>query len=152
MRFLVDENLPRRFANILRDAGHDVSHVLDLDLGGRPDDDLFELARREGFVVVTKDADFSALAVLGGEDASRFCGHSRAHSTLLTRRLEKRAGERGAAAGTSRLMTRVRSSSPPARRLGTPRRTCQAAHLVCPTVVAPGRGVQYAVRVASPPC
>jgi predicted nuclease of predicted toxin-antitoxin system len=67
VRFLVDENLPRRFAVMLRDAGHDVDHVLDFDLGGRPDDDVFQLARREGYVVVTNDADFSTLAVLSGD-------------------------------------------------------------------------------------
>jgi predicted nuclease of predicted toxin-antitoxin system len=67
VRFLVDENLPRRFAVMLRDAGHDVDHVLDLDLGGHPDDDVFQLARREGYVVVTNDADFSTLAVLSGD-------------------------------------------------------------------------------------
>lgn len=67
MRFLVDENLPRRFADILRGAGHDVTHVLDVDLGGRTDDDVFLVARRDGRVVITNDADFSALAVLGGD-------------------------------------------------------------------------------------
>lgn len=67
MKFLVDENLPRRFVDQLRDAGFDAAHILDYGLGGHPDDDAMAVARREGFVVVTYDADFSALAVLSGE-------------------------------------------------------------------------------------
>lgn len=66
MRFLVDENLPARFADLLRDAGHEVAHVVDRDLGGHPDADVMTEARREGSVVVTYDADFAAMAVLGG--------------------------------------------------------------------------------------
>lgn len=67
MRFLVDENLPDRFAGLLRDAGHEATHVADHDLGGHPDADVMTLARREASVVVTYDADFAAMAVLGGD-------------------------------------------------------------------------------------
>lgn len=67
MKFLVDENLPPRFADQLRDAGFDAGHVLDHALGGHPDEDVMALARDEGYVVVTYDADFAALAVLAGE-------------------------------------------------------------------------------------
>lgn len=64
MRFLVDENLPARFAGLLRDAGHEATHVADHDLRGHPDADVLALARRETSVVVTYDADFAAMAVL----------------------------------------------------------------------------------------
>jgi predicted nuclease of predicted toxin-antitoxin system len=67
VRFLVDENLPSRFAECLRQAGHEASHVVDHDLRGAPDDVVMALARREHAVVVTYDADFAALLVRGGE-------------------------------------------------------------------------------------
>ena len=45
MKFLVDAQLPRRFAGWLREAGHDARHTLELPLGNRtPDHALVELA------------------------------------------------------------------------------------------------------------
>ena len=67
MKFLVDENLPRRFVDLLTNAGHEAAHVFDFDLAGHPDEDVWAVARQEGCVVVTNDADFSAIAVLGGD-------------------------------------------------------------------------------------
>ena len=59
MKFLVDAQLPRRLATRLREEGHEVVHTLDLPLGNRtPDSVINELSVREGYVVVTKDADF----------------------------------------------------------------------------------------------
>jgi predicted nuclease of predicted toxin-antitoxin system len=59
MKFLVDAQLPRRLVSQLREAGHEAIHTLDLPLGNRtPDSIINELSIREGYVVVTKDADF----------------------------------------------------------------------------------------------
>lgn len=59
MRFLVDAQLPRRLASRLREAGYEATHTLDLPHGNRtPDSVINELSTREGYVVVTKDADF----------------------------------------------------------------------------------------------
>lgn len=59
MKFLVDAQLPRRVVSRLREAGHEAIHTLDLPLGNRtPDSIINELSIREGYVVVTKDADF----------------------------------------------------------------------------------------------
>ncbi len=59
MKFLVDAQLPRRLISQLRDAGHEALHTLDLPLGNRtPDSVLDELSLREGYIVITKDADF----------------------------------------------------------------------------------------------
>lgn len=59
MKFIVDAQLPRRIAYWLRDGGHDAVHTLDLpDGNSTPDGEIVALARREGRVVVTKDADF----------------------------------------------------------------------------------------------
>jgi predicted nuclease of predicted toxin-antitoxin system len=59
MKFLVDAQLPRRLVSRFREAGHEAIHTLDLPLGNRTaDTDINELAAREGYIVVTKDADF----------------------------------------------------------------------------------------------
>lgn len=59
MKFLVDAQLPRRLVSRLREAGHEAIHTLDLPLGNHtPDSIINELSIREGYVVVTKDADF----------------------------------------------------------------------------------------------
>ncbi len=59
MKFLIDAQLPRRLVARLREAGHEAIHTLDLSGGNRTSDyDINELSVREGYVVVTKDADF----------------------------------------------------------------------------------------------
>jgi predicted nuclease of predicted toxin-antitoxin system len=59
MKFLVDAQLPRRLVSRLRGAGHEAIHTLELPLGNRtPDSIINELSVSEGYVVVTKDADF----------------------------------------------------------------------------------------------
>jgi predicted nuclease of predicted toxin-antitoxin system len=68
MKFLVDAQLPRRFAAWLRDAGHDALHTLDLPDGNRtPDATITGLSTRDRRVVVTKDADFVVSFVLRHE-------------------------------------------------------------------------------------
>lgn len=55
----MDAQLPRRVAHLLRAAGHDAVHTLDLPGANRTtDDEILELAAREQRVVVSKDADF----------------------------------------------------------------------------------------------
>lgn len=59
MRFLVDAQLPRRFASWLNEQGYDAIHTLDLPSGNRtPDADIVARSAREHRVVVTKDSDF----------------------------------------------------------------------------------------------
>jgi len=67
MKFIVDAQLPRRLANELAAAGHDVVHTLDFPLGNRtPDNEIADLAVREQRVVITKDSDFVTLFLLRG--------------------------------------------------------------------------------------
>lgn len=74
MKFLVDAQLPRRLAARLREAGHEAIHTLDMSSGNRTSDsDINELSTREGYVVVTKDADF----------VNSFLLHHRPHKLLL---------------------------------------------------------------------
>ncbi|HLM56691.1 MAG TPA: DUF5615 family PIN-like protein [Pyrinomonadaceae bacterium] len=59
MKFLVDAQLPRRLARLLREAGHEAVHTLDLPLGNRTTDGLInEISARDELTVITKDADF----------------------------------------------------------------------------------------------
>jgi predicted nuclease of predicted toxin-antitoxin system len=56
-RLLLDQGPPRTAAVILRQRGVDAAHVGELGLARKPDNGLLELARREGRVVCTLDAD-----------------------------------------------------------------------------------------------
>src|SRR3954454_20831872 len=59
MTFLVDAQLPRRLVPLLRQAGHNASHTLDLPKGNQTtDSEINEVAEREQRVVITKDSDF----------------------------------------------------------------------------------------------
>lgn len=68
MKFLMDAQLPRRFANWLKDAGHDALHTLDLPRKNlTPDGEVIARAMQEGRVVVSKDADFVQSFLISGE-------------------------------------------------------------------------------------
>lgn len=59
MRFLADENIPVSTVGFIRSLGHDVVHVLDLDLQGTPDKELYDLAIKDQRYFITKDLDFA---------------------------------------------------------------------------------------------
>lgn len=59
-RFLIDANLPYRFSLW---QGPDYLHVFDLN-DAWPDSEIWRYAREERLTIVTKDADFSILAIL----------------------------------------------------------------------------------------
>lgn len=68
MKLLVDAQLPVRLANMLREAGHDVVHTLDLPQGNRTiDREICAISLREQRIVITKDADFVNSFLLIGE-------------------------------------------------------------------------------------
>lgn len=68
MKFLVDAQLPKRFANWLNEAGHDALHTLDLPKKNRTtDEEVIARAKRDGRIVVTKDDDFVQSFLVGGE-------------------------------------------------------------------------------------
>lgn len=59
MKFLVDAQLPRRFARWLRARGFDAIHTLEMpEANATPDEKVIERADREQRIVVTKDDDF----------------------------------------------------------------------------------------------
>jgi hypothetical protein len=59
LRLKLDENLGRQAATLLRDAGHDVSTVVEQHLASSPDEDVIGVCRQEGRCLVTLDLDFA---------------------------------------------------------------------------------------------
>ena len=79
LRFLADMNLSPLTVEDLREDGYEVTRVSSLLPVNAADAEILELARRQGWVVITQDLDFSALLALGGYD----------HPSLVTLRLTK---------------------------------------------------------------
>jgi predicted nuclease of predicted toxin-antitoxin system len=59
--YLVDEDMPRSTARMLRGAGYDAADVRDIGLAGRPDDEVFDAAQRMRAVLITADREFDSL-------------------------------------------------------------------------------------------
>lgn len=68
---LLDQGLPRTAAGLLREIGWDVQHVSERGMSQAEDVAIIEVARQEGRVVVTLDADFHAFT---DSISSRSCG------------------------------------------------------------------------------
>jgi predicted nuclease of predicted toxin-antitoxin system len=66
MKLLFDHNLPPRLVVRLQDLFPHSEHVFKIGLDRSSDIEIREYAAREGFLIVTKDADFSDLCVLKG--------------------------------------------------------------------------------------
>jgi predicted nuclease of predicted toxin-antitoxin system len=65
-RFLADLNISPLTVAELRRHGWDVMRSSQLVPATAPDTEIFELARRDGFVVITQDLDYSTLLALSG--------------------------------------------------------------------------------------
>jgi predicted nuclease of predicted toxin-antitoxin system len=59
MRFLLDADMARSCAGVLRNLGHDVSDVRDIGLGSASDDAIFAHAQTERRIIVSADLDFA---------------------------------------------------------------------------------------------
>ncbi|KPK90274.1 hypothetical protein AMJ80_08620 [bacterium SM23_31] len=59
MKFKIDENLPVEVAELLRQAGHEASTVLEQDLGSSSDSDIALVCQRDGRILITLDTDFA---------------------------------------------------------------------------------------------
>ncbi len=58
LKFVVDEDIPRSTAKLLRGKGYDVLDVRDCGLRGKSDREIFEFAQREGAILFTCDLGF----------------------------------------------------------------------------------------------
>lgn len=66
MRFLLDEGMSPRVAEVLSGAGHDARHVRDLGLASANDPIVLQAARDDDRVLLTLDTDFGALLAHSG--------------------------------------------------------------------------------------
>lgn len=66
MKLLFDQNLSHQLCRLLADVFAGSAQVRALGLDQASDNDIWEFARREGFAVVTLDADYADLAALRG--------------------------------------------------------------------------------------
>ena len=66
MKTLIDQNLSFRLVDVLVRRFPGSCHVRDVGLAGQDDERIWQFARDEGFVIVTKDNDFLARALVRG--------------------------------------------------------------------------------------
>lgn len=66
MKLLFDQNLSPKLVKRLADLYPDSSHVYYASIDRASDEETRHYARTEGFVIVTKDSDFSDLCILLG--------------------------------------------------------------------------------------
>jgi hypothetical protein len=85
VRFLVDENLSPRLAELLVSSGHDALHVRALGLAAADDSVVLARAEQDNRVLVSADTDFGALLALG---------HRRGPSVIVFRRERGRRARR----------------------------------------------------------
>ena len=67
MKALLDQNLSFRLVEVLRPRFPGSVHVRDLGLTGDDDERIWTIARDDGFVIVAKDNDFLARALVRGQ-------------------------------------------------------------------------------------
>ena len=61
MKILLDENLPLSLVLELRKLGHKAEHVCNVGLRGAPDIVIAKHAKKQQFILVTKDIEFGSL-------------------------------------------------------------------------------------------
>ena len=66
MKLLFDENVSPRLIDLVRDQYPDSKHVRQAGLTGAPDAHIWQFARENGFVIVSKDDDFRQRSFLEG--------------------------------------------------------------------------------------
>lgn len=66
MKLLFDQNLSPRLPSFLADLYPDSAHVRDLGMRDATDTVIWEYAKANGFVIVSKDSDFQARSLLYG--------------------------------------------------------------------------------------
>ncbi|MEQ1929330.1 MAG: DUF5615 family PIN-like protein [Parvularculaceae bacterium] len=66
MKLLFDENLARELVERLSDVFPGSQHVVPLGFERAGDNRIWEYAKADGFVIVSKDGDFNQLAFLHG--------------------------------------------------------------------------------------
>jgi len=68
MEFLIDADLPRPTAEVIRLNGHQARDVRDVGLGSAPDEDIAAYAKANGLCLITGDFDFADIRYYPPED------------------------------------------------------------------------------------
>ncbi|MBI4687981.1 MAG: DUF5615 family PIN-like protein [Nitrospirae bacterium] len=58
LKFVIDEDMPRSTAKVLRSRGYETLDVRDCGLRGKSDAEVFKFAQKEGAVLLTGDMGF----------------------------------------------------------------------------------------------
>lgn len=66
MKLLFDQNLSPRLPRLLADLYPDSMHVREIGLRDASDAEIWECAKENGFVIVSKDSDFQQRSLLYG--------------------------------------------------------------------------------------
>jgi predicted nuclease of predicted toxin-antitoxin system len=66
IRFIVDAQLPPALARWLSAQGHEAEHVIDFGGDGTTDQEIWDRAMEKRAVILSKDEDFSLLAIRSG--------------------------------------------------------------------------------------
>lgn len=82
MRFLIDNNLPPRFAEQLRSAGHDAVHIREVASPKADDEQITEQARREARIIIAQDTDFGTILAMSGASSPSCIVFRRRHKTV----------------------------------------------------------------------
>lgn len=93
LKLLFDQNLSHRLCRALADVFPETAHVSRAGLDRADDDAIWKFARREGYAIVTMDADFPEIAALRGAPPKIIwlrCGNQ--PNNVVERILRDRAG------------------------------------------------------------
>ena len=94
MKLMLDENISRRLLRVLTPMFVGSSHVASEGLQQASDADVWQFAKLHGFVVVTKDDDFTALSTLRGRPPCLIklsvgnCDNEQVAQVLLSQRIQ----------------------------------------------------------------
>lgn len=66
MKLLFDQNLSHRLVQVLADVYPDAEHVRNIGLPAAPDTEVWDYAKGNGFIIVSKDSDFHQRSLLLG--------------------------------------------------------------------------------------
>lgn len=71
MKLLLDENLSRRLVPFLQHDYPDSSQVVLLGMESATDKEVWQKAKEDGYVIVTRDANFQELSLVWGQPPNR---------------------------------------------------------------------------------
>ncbi|MEX2703022.1 MAG: DUF5615 family PIN-like protein [Candidatus Baldrarchaeia archaeon] len=61
IKFLLDADMPRSSAEVIRSLGYEVEDVRDIGLGAAKDREIIEYALRNKQIIITRDVDFGEI-------------------------------------------------------------------------------------------